>query len=302
MKSVLVHSIYFLAFAVFSLFLQSCGGGSSSEQASGASEEFAAAKEEIASDISAYIKDLPPPSEVPFLLMATGSDFNGALVNDLDNADRYTASIDKAALNLGVYATDIGYLSSYDQSDDVFSAVEICQRLAETIGVASAIDIDLITRFEENIGQRDSMAVLIDEVMEVTGERLQTLDRINLAAVALAGSFVEGLYISTQVIDTYPDDLLPEASRNLILEPLVKIVIDQQKTLDDLLKVMGEVESNETIESMTAELNKLKAIYDNDLSEVGDKIANNTGDYQLTKDLIAGLTQETARIRSAVIQ
>ncbi len=291
-----------LVLAAFAVVFYACGGGGSAESESAASEEFAAAKEDIAGDIDKYIKDLPPPSEVPFLLMATGSDFNGDLVNALDNADRYTTSIDKAALNLGVYATDIGYLSSYDQSEDVFATVEVCQRLAEVIGVASAIDIDLITRFEENIGQRDSLAVLIDEVMAVTGERLQTLDRLNLAAVALAGSFVEGLFISTMVIDTYPDDLLPEASRNLILEPLVKIVIDQKQTLEDLLKVMSEVEQNETIASYTAELNKLKAIYDSDLGEVEEQIASNTGEYQLTKDLIAGLTAETQRIRASIIE
>ena len=233
--------------------------------------------------------------------MATGSDFNPDLVNSLDNADNYTTSVDKAALNLGVYATDIGYLSSYDQSEDVFASVEVCQRLAETIGVASAIDIDLITRFEENIGQRDSLAVLIDEVMAVTGERLQTLDRINLAAVALGGSFVEGLYISTMVIDTYPDDLLPEASRNLILEPLVKIVIDQKKTLEDLLTVMKEVEQNQTITDLTGELEKLKAIYDEDLTVVEEQISSNTGEYQLTKDVIARLTEEVKRIRASLI-
>jgi len=277
-----------------------CGGGGTQE-ASNAGEEFAAAKEEIASDIDKYIKDLPPPSEVPFLLMATGSDFNPDLINSLDNSERYTTSIDKAALNLGVYATDIGYLSSYDQSGDVYAAVEVCQELAETIGVASAIDIDLLTRFEENIGQRDSLAVLIDEVMEVTGERLQTLDRINLAAIALAGSFVEGLYISTMVIDTYPDDLLPEASRNLILEPLVQIVIDQKETLNDLLTVMKEVEQNPTITELTAELEKLKTIYEEDLSEVENQIASNTGEFQLTKDVIARLTSEIKRIRASVV-
>lgn len=285
------------------IFLMSaCGGGGSSEQTSDAGDEFEAAKSEIASDVNQYVKDLPPPSEVPFLLMATGSDFNQGFVNSIDNSDRYTVSQEKAAANLGVYATDIGYLSSYDQSDRVFETVEVCQSLAETMGVASAIDIDLLTRFEENIGQRDSLAVLIDEVMSVTGERLQTLDRVNLAAVALGGSFVEGLYISSQVIDTYPDDLLPEADRNRILQPLVNIVLEQKQTLDDLMKVMGEVEQTQAVTDMAGELGKIKAIYDGELAGVGDQIAGNTGDFQLTKETIASLTSEVARIRASIIE
>ena len=78
----------------------SCGGGGSSEGTSSASSEFEAAKSEIASDITRVIKDLPPPSEVPFLLMATGSDFNPELVNSLDNSENYTTSVTKSALNL----------------------------------------------------------------------------------------------------------------------------------------------------------------------------------------------------------
>ena len=65
---------------------------------------------------------------------------------------------------------------------------------------------------------------------------------------------------------------------------------------------MGEVEQNETIASMTAELNKLKTIYDEDLSSVEEQIASNTGEYQLTKEVIARLTTEVARIRASIVQ
>lgn len=301
MKSVSSKLFNALVLAAVATLLWACGGGSSNTEQSNASDEFAAAQKEIASDIDAYIKDLPPPSEVPFLLMATGSDFNTALINSLDNSDRYTTNSDKAALNLGVYATDIGYLSSYDQTDAVYESVQVCQQLAEAIGVASAIDIDLLSRFEENVGNRDSLAILIDEVMEVTKDRLQTLDRINLAAVALSGSFVEGLYITMGVIDSNPDDL-PENLRNKLLQPLVEIVIKQKKTLDDLIKVIGEVPQTEALGTMTTELNKLKTIYEEDLGDIEEKIANNDGSLQLNKELLTRLSAEVKRIRADIVQ
>lgn len=301
MKSVSSKLFNALVLLAVITLLGACGGGSSNTEQSNASDEFAAAQKEIASDIDAYIKDLPPPSEVPFLLMATGSDFNTALINSLDNSDRYTTSSDKAALNLGVYATDIGYLSSYDQTDAVYESVQVCQQLAEAIGVASAIDIDLLSRFEENVGNRDSLAVLIDEVMSVTKDRLQTLDRINLAAVALSGSFVEGLYITMGVIDSNPDDL-PENLRNKLLQPLVEIVIKQKKTLDDLIKVIGEVPQTEALGTMTTELNKLKTIYEEDLGDIEQQIANNTGSLQLNKELLTRLSAEVKRIRASIVE
>lgn len=301
MKSVSFKLFNALTALALVTLLWACGGGSKESENSDAGDEFAAAKSEIASDIDTYIKDLPPPSEVPFLLMATGSDFNTELLNDLDNFERYTTSSDKAALNLGVYATDIGYLSSYDQTDAVYESVQVCQQLADVIGVSDAIDIDLLTRFEENVGNRDSLAVLIDEVMEVTGSRLQTLDRINLAAVALSGSFIEGLYITMGVIDNNDDDL-PAEIRNKLLQPLVEIVIKQKKTLDDLIKVIGEVEQTPALSNMARELAALKAIYDEDLGDIEEKIANNDGSLQLNKELLTRLTTEVRRVRATIIQ
>ena len=67
--------------------------------------------------------------------------------------------------------------------------------------------------------------------MQKSGERLSELDELNSAALLLAGSWIEGVHISTTIVNTYPDDL-PEESRTLILEPLVKIVMDQKVSLE----------------------------------------------------------------------
>ena len=264
-------------------------------------DEFESASQELASDIKTYIDNLPPPSEVPFLLMATGSDFNSDLMNPLDYAEEYNKSIDKAALNLGVYAADIGYLSSYDQTGDVYETMQVCQSLAETIGISSAIDMDLLARFESNINQRDSIANLIDEVMKVTGDRLQLLNRANLSAIALSGSFIEGLYISTMVVETYPQENLSPDMVDQILTPLMQIILKQGKTLKDLIKILNEVETNKTIELIKTELAYLNDIYNNELKEVDEKINENKGDFHLSKELLNNLAFEIKKIRNATI-
>ena len=56
-----------------------------------------------------------------------------------------------------------------------------------------------------------------------------------LLPLVLAGSFIEGLYLAIEVIETYPKDVLDADTRNLILEPLVKVVLDQEKPLLDVI-------------------------------------------------------------------
>lgn len=283
------------------VLLSSCGGGSSKESTSDAGSEFDAAKEQVAADVSKVLKDLPPPSEVPYLLMNAGAEFDANIINSLDKMDAYQSDQTKAALNLGVYATDIGYLTSYEKSEMALDYMGECQKLAAPVGVAEAIDYGMIQRFESNMENKDSLAAVINEVMQKSGERLSELDELNSAALLLAGSWVEGVYISTTIVNNYPDDL-PEEARTLILEPLVKIVIDQKKSLADLMQTMNDVPESDAVNSMLAELEKVKAIYDGELAEVEKQIAENTGGFVLKPSTLDNLSAEVTRIRASIVE
>ncbi len=100
---------------------------------------FEEAEKKISSDLDQVIHDLPSPTEVPYMLQATGSDFNGTLINGLENLSKYETNEEEASLNLGVYATDMGYLLSYEKVSESRQYMEACQKLAETLGVASSI-------------------------------------------------------------------------------------------------------------------------------------------------------------------
>ncbi len=283
------------------VLMSSCSGGGSQEQSSEASSEFEAAKAQVAADVSKVLKDLPPPSEVPYLLLNAGAEFDATIINSLDKMESYQTSEAKAALNLGVYATDIGYLTSYEKSELALDYMGECQKLAAPVGVSGAIDYGMIARFESNMENKDSLANIINEVMQKSGERLSELDELNSAALLLAGSWIEGVYISATIVNTYPDDL-PEESRTLILEPLVKIVIDQKVSLADLLQVMSDVPETAEVSSMIADLEKVKAIYDGELAEVEQQIADNTGDFVLTPSTLDNLYAEVSRIRNSIVE
>lgn len=292
MKSFQLKALSILS--VLAILFTSCGGGGQKEAAkSTEGDEFDAAKSQTISNINQVIKDLPPPSEVPYLLMATGTDFDPSLVNSLDKLDSYSTPISTAAVNLGVYITDIGYLTSYEKAEQTINYVSACQKLSEDIGVASAMDMRLIGRFEKNLNNKDSLKVLVDEVINRTGERLNAIDRMNVAGLVLAGSYIEGIYVSTKLVANFDEDLPA-----LLLEPLIKIIIDQRPAVDDLLVVMNDLGDDEAIAKMTADLNKIKTIYDTDLAEVTKAISENTGDLMLTKDMLNSLTAAITEIRN----
>lgn len=292
-----------LCFAVaLTVFIFSCGGNTKKVEAEMQAEAFEQAENQLIEEIDKVVHDMPPPSEVPYLLQATGSDFNRDLINKLENASKYENSTDKAAMNLGAYATDIGYLSSYDQVQDALKYMEACQKLADQIGIASAFELELMERFEKNLGNRDSLANLINYAMDVAEEKLEATDRLQTIALILSGSYIEGLYLSVMVIDTYPEDLLPEASRNLILEPLVKIIIDQKEPLNDVVRLLKDLKSDETIAEVVAEFDILRVLYQEDLAEIDKKIAEGDPNFTLNKDMLVDIISEVKRIRSEMVK
>lgn len=294
-------TIPILSVSLIAIFLYSCGGsGKTSEEQ--ANSEFDAAQSQIVEEIDKVVHELPPPSEVPYLLQATGSDFNPELVNKLENAEKYYTSLDKSAFNLGGYATDIGYLATYDQVQDALKYMETCQKLSETIGIASAFDLDLMERFERNLSNRDSLSNLINLAMKMAEDKLEDTDRLSMVALVLSGSYIEGLYLSVMVVDTYPDDLLPEESKNLILEPLVRIIIDQRKSLIDVIALLKDLEQDEIISNVIAEFNILRSIYKDDVAAIEEKIHEGDPNFRLNKDMLANIIVEVKRIRADMIE
>src|SRR5688572_18521102 len=191
--------------------LASCGSSSSDKNKN--SDEFKAAEESLKQQIEEVVYNIPSPSEIPYLLQATGAEFNESLVNSRAKVDQYATRTDKAALNLGVYAADIGYLSSYDKTQEAIDYLGACKTLADNLGIIGSFDVDVLKKFEENISNKDSLTHLLDRTIKKTELFLKDDSRNKLSAMIVAGSFIEGLHISTGLIKSFPKNLLPDDKR-----------------------------------------------------------------------------------------
>ncbi|MFZ6000022.1 MAG: hypothetical protein ACOYW3_05890, partial [Bacteroidota bacterium] len=258
------------------LILGSCGGSKTESD----SNEFEQAQESLKDQIEDVVYNIPSPTEIPYLLEATGAEFNQTLVNDRAKADQYASKNDKAALNLGVYAADIGYLSSYDKTQEAIDYLNACKSLADGLGVIGSFDLEVLKSFEANISNKDSLASLLDKTVQKTGAFLKDDSRNKLAALVVTGSFVEGLYISTGLIKSYPKNILPDDQRNLVLTPLMRVILQQAQSVDELLKMLSAVEKDEAVTTMITDFTSLQASYR--ALNIEEQIKNNRADLVLT--------------------
>jgi hypothetical protein len=278
--------------------LISCGGNK--EQANDESAEFDAAKESLKKNIEDVIYNIPSPAELPYLLQATGADFNASLINSKESASKYMSTFDKAALNLGIYSADIGYLSSYEQTQEALDYLQLTKQLADHLGVVDAIDKLVLERFEKNIDEKDSIYKIINGAVENVDLYLKTEARNRVAALVTTGSFVEGLYLSAELVRTYPKDLLPDDARNIILTPVIQIILKQETSITELIKLIDSLPSDELTDKIKVDLQSLKADYA--ALSMDDQIKNNRADLMLSDKTLEGITATLNRMRSDIIE
>jgi hypothetical protein len=278
--------------------LISCGG--SEEQTNDESAEFDAAKESLKKNIEDVIYNIPSPAELPYILQATGADFNASLINSKESASKYMSTFDKAAMNLGVYSADIGYLSAYEQTQEALDYLQVAKQLADHLGVVDAIDQMVMERFEKNIDEKDSIYKIINRSIENVDQYLKTEARNRVAALVTAGSFIEGLYVSTELVRTYPKDLLPEDARNIILTPVIGNILKQEVSVDELIKLIETLPSDDLTNRIKVDLQSLKNDYA--ALNMDDQIKNQRADLMLSDKTLEGITKTVNKMRMEIIE
>jgi hypothetical protein len=290
--------VYFILSSFLLVFLSSCGSSNSDKDKN--SDEFKEAEESLQKQIQEVIYNIPKPTEIPYVLQATGAEFNANLINSDGKAAKYINLTDKAALNLGVYTADIGYLTSYEKTQEAIDYLNACKSLADGLGVIGTFDLEILKRFEANISNKDSLAILLDETAKQTEKFLKDDSRNKLAALVVSGSFVEGLYISTGLIKSYPRNILPDDARNLILTPIIQVVLKQKASVTDLLKMLSSVEQTGPVAGMVSDLQELEKAYA--ALNVTEQIKSNRADLVLTDKNLEQITKVVEKMRNSIVE
>ena len=174
---------------------------------------------------------LPTPIEASMLIKNWGVPYPD-LLNDPANASKYLTK-KKMAVNFGVYITDLACAGLYGQAQTVLRYKQAMRLLIEGLGLQSAVDPKVIQRIEDNVSNKNELMEIISEIYASSTAFLSEDNRDFFALAIMAGGWVEGMYIATNMIDeTQPSN-----------ESKMKQVIDENKLAFDLLwQALGELD------------------------------------------------------------
>ena len=228
---------------------------------------------------------LPTPLEVAQLIKEAGARFDATLLNPVENKSNYTTS-KSMALNLGIYVCDLSFASMYDETSLLVNYMEAAEDMATGLGILDAIDETTIERLEQNINNRDVIMEIVSETFLNSQSYLEDDEQHAVAATIIAGGFIEGLYISTNMVDM----------KNFKGNKLVGTIADQKMSVDDLIRLLETYNENTAIRELIGPIRELKALFDKierSTTPSGTQYDNATGVTEITGSARTELKQET---------
>jgi hypothetical protein len=306
MNKLLKISNSVLALVLFlALMLASCRSGGKNAKKEADSLTVPGANAAVYEDIKQAEKifyTLPSPLESAMLIKSAGALFDDNLLNPIENTKNYNTN-KSMALNLGIYTCDLSFASLYDQTQLIINYMNAAKKMADGLGILDAIDQEDIDKLEENIHNTDVIMDIVSQTYLNSNSYLEDNGQPAVAAMVLTGGWLEGLYISTQLID------MKDFNGN----KLVGRIIDQKLSVDILIDLLESSKGHPAIDELITQVNKVKVVFDKitlTTSPVRPEYDQATNVTVLKSEVKADLTPEVfqelsatvAQIRSSLIK
>jgi hypothetical protein len=228
------------------------------------------------------ISDIPFPFEILDKLHSSKISFDQKAMNSLDNLAKYNQYNSKA-LNLGIYGADLAYVVTYEQFQLIGPYVKNSKKVADDLNIPFAFSQDMMDKYSKYKDNKDSLTQIVYDSYNQVDKTLKGDERASIAALVVAGSWLEGLYLSTKTF-------LNTSKREENLE-LFKTIGGQKKSLGIVIKLLEENKADAYVSGIIKDLKKITSLYD----DVNSNVVMNE------KELIV-INKEVEKLRHRIIE
>lgn len=252
--------------------------------------------------LNSIIQSLPNPLEIASSIKGSGVPFNEGLLNNTENRDNYTTDFEKA-LAMGIYSGNLGYINVYEKSYLAIKYLTTIKGLADDLKIGQFFDFETIKRLSSNSNKIDSLIYLSTVNFEKMDKFLRSQKRSNLSVLIVTGTWLESLYLATQVVKT---------KRN---EVLIERIAEQKMILDQVMLILTAYKNEEffgqVIENMSGlktEFDKITITYNYNeptTKEVNGRLVivdNSTTEVHITDEQVKQIGSVIESIRNKIIK
>ena len=191
------------------------------------------------------------PVEVCNIFERLGIRYNDTIILPAENRDLYMSSY-KAAMNLGVYGVDMGYMKLFGVNRQTVSYFSTIQTLSERLNMPDTFLSDAIRSLDADISDADSLTGLMNDAYGKIDEHLRQEGSEGTLGLMLMGGWIEAMYLATQLAYD-PADPDPQ---------VVGKIAEQKYSLISLLSFMKNYYDDPMVVFYTKKLKYLNRWFD----------------------------------------
>lgn len=207
------------------------------------------------------------PVEITSMFNRLGVPYEKAALNPTTNNDLYTSN-SKAAINLGIYGVDFGYVKMFSIGQQMIDYILTIKDMSGKLGIPDKYLMDPIRKLESDMSNPDSILALVNKSYTDIENHLRKEGRESTAGLMLMGGWVEALYLTTQLLYN------AEAPDTEVVEKIAQ----QKYTLKSLLSHMKNYYDDPVVVYYTKKLIFLQRYFDT------FDIYFKKGDLEINKD------------------
>ncbi len=250
-------------------------------------------------EIGDALFSIPSPFQASMLIKDNGAVYNSELPNSTKKIGTYLTNFQKA-LNLGVYGADLGYATIFEQPQESMLYFESVEKLANDLGITSVFDAKVIKSIKSNIGNRDSLLVVVAEAYRASDEYLKNNSRTDVSSLILAGGWVESL------------NFMVNAAKIKHNQEIINRIGEQKNPLENLIKILtpyyDQPEYTQFIDNLIDLAYEFDGVdikynYVKPTVDVKNKITyiNSTSEIHISEQQLNVISERIAKIRNQII-
>lgn len=286
---------YLLPGAILLASLLSCKTGENGKEMD---EDLRDPNRSLMTNFDNKVFSIPSPVQTSLLIKELNLPFYPDIVSSVDNVSKYNTRVSQA-LNLGVYGTDLGYVSLYSENAYSIKYLAAVQKLTEKLGLEGAFDKKFLKRFENQLSNQDTLMNLVSDAFKKADLFLKNANRKSDAALILAGGWIESMYISSEI------NLQKATPR------IVERIGEQQWTLSSVIDLLSEYNENKENDNLIRDLRDLqfyfekiefKYTYNEPTTDVEKKttMLNHKLEIKIDTDILNQLSMKIRSIREKI--
>lgn len=201
--------------------------------------------------VNDMIQNISSPVEMANEIKSSGVQFQQSTLNEAGQEGKYETSF-KCAVNLGVYAADLGYINTFGKNLVVVDYLSSIKRLADRLNVGQFLDFTTLSRLAKNNTNLDSLKQLSISSFNEIDRYLRAQKRPNVSTAIVVGTWIEGIYLTSSVIEQ-------TQNANLINR------LGEQKNIVEILQIVVKnyADTDNNFKTLAKQINGLKNVYDN---------------------------------------